>query len=176
MSLIDRINASPLPFAELLGIEFISRGGLYQPARRRQGDNDDREQDEFRRLRAGRLDCDRPYERRSPRQKNPDLADPGRDRRREAGRARRADADEPLTPSSAPNKSKENQIKPRKKAWISLDSFGRIRTFQRVTANPSKKNRSVIVRQNFVRLYSSPHLSLVVPQAATEQSREWLDS
>jgi hypothetical protein len=38
-----------------------------------------------------------------------------------------------------PNKSKENQGKPRKKAWISLDSFGRIGTFQRVTANPNKK-------------------------------------
>jgi hypothetical protein len=34
------------------------------------------------------------------------------------------------------NKSKE---KPRKKAWISLDSFGRIRPFQWVTANPNKK-------------------------------------
>jgi hypothetical protein len=31
------------------------------------------------------------------------------------------------------------QIKPRKKAWISLDSFGGIWTFQWVTANPNKK-------------------------------------
>jgi hypothetical protein len=38
-----------------------------------------------------------------------------------------------------PNKSKGIQGKPRKKAWISLDSFGRIGTFQRVTANPNKK-------------------------------------
>ena len=38
-----------------------------------------------------------------------------------------------------PNKFKENQGKPREKAWISLESFGRIGTFQRVTANPNKK-------------------------------------
>jgi hypothetical protein len=38
-----------------------------------------------------------------------------------------------------PNKAKENQIKPRKKAWISLDSFGRFGAFQRVTRNPNKK-------------------------------------
>jgi hypothetical protein len=37
-----------------------------------------------------------------------------------------------------PNSSKENQIKPRKKAWISLDSFGRFGAFQWVTANPNK--------------------------------------
>jgi hypothetical protein len=37
-----------------------------------------------------------------------------------------------------PSKSKQIQIKPRKKAWISLDSFGGIWTFQRVTANPNK--------------------------------------
>jgi hypothetical protein len=37
------------------------------------------------------------------------------------------------------NKSKKNQIKPRKKAWISLDSFGRFGAFQWVTANPNKK-------------------------------------
>src|SRR5271168_3361494 len=42
-------------------------------------------------------------------------------------------------PSSMPNSSKQNQIKPSKKAWISLDSFGRIGTFQWVTANPNKK-------------------------------------
>jgi hypothetical protein len=35
-------------------------------------------------------------------------------------------------------KSKENQIKPRKKAWIFLDSFGRIETFQCVTAIPNR--------------------------------------
>ena len=40
---------------------------------------------------------------------------------------------------TSPNKSKENQGKPRKKAWIYLDSFGRIGTFQRVTAIPNKK-------------------------------------
>ena len=38
-----------------------------------------------------------------------------------------------------PNKSKENQTKPRKKAWISLDSFGRFGTFQCFTGNPNKK-------------------------------------
>jgi hypothetical protein len=52
-----------------------------------------------------------------------------------------------LRPSSAepwkgvrrPNKRKPMQIKPWKKAWISLDSFGRIGSFQWVTANPNKK-------------------------------------
>src|ERR1700677_3524177 len=101
MSLIDRINANPLPFAQLLGIEFISAeadalaarmlirpdlcttGGIAHggaimsfadtlgaaaafinlPADRRQGDDDDREQDQFRRFSAVRLDFDRPYER-----------------------------------------------------------------------------------------------------------------
>jgi hypothetical protein len=38
-----------------------------------------------------------------------------------------------------PNKSKEIQTIPRKKAWISLDSFGRFGTFQWLTTNPSKK-------------------------------------
>jgi hypothetical protein len=37
------------------------------------------------------------------------------------------------------NKSKKNQGNPSKKAWISLDSFGRIGPFQWVTANPNKK-------------------------------------
>src|ERR1700733_2090592 len=37
------------------------------------------------------------------------------------------------------NKSKENQINPRKKAWISLDSFGRFGTFQCFTGNRNKK-------------------------------------
>ena len=43
------------------------------------------------------------------------------------------------TAFGGPNQSKQNQINPRKKAWFSLDSFGRIQTFQRVTANPNKK-------------------------------------
>jgi hypothetical protein len=30
----------------------------------------------------------------------------------------------------SPNKCKQNQINPNKKAWISLDSFGRIGAFQ----------------------------------------------
>jgi hypothetical protein len=48
---------------------------------------------------------------------------------------------EPLSGrQTEPNKSKGIQGKPRKKAWISLESFGRIGTFQRVTANPNKKN------------------------------------
>jgi hypothetical protein len=38
-----------------------------------------------------------------------------------------------------PKKCKESQIKPNKKAWISLFFLGRIGTFQWVTANPSKK-------------------------------------
>jgi hypothetical protein len=33
----------------------------------------------------------------------------------------------------------QNQANPNKIAWISLDSFGRIGTFQWVTANPNKK-------------------------------------
>jgi hypothetical protein len=46
----------------------------------------------------------------------------------------------PIDPSPArPNKRKQIQIKERKKAWISLDSFGRIGPFQWVTANPNKK-------------------------------------
>jgi hypothetical protein len=36
-------------------------------------------------------------------------------------------------------KTKGIQGNPRKKAWISLDSFGRIGAFQRVTTNPNKK-------------------------------------
>jgi hypothetical protein len=36
-----------------------------------------------------------------------------------------------------------NQGIPRKKAWISLDSFGRFWAFQWVTANPNKKNLSL---------------------------------
>jgi hypothetical protein len=46
---------------------------------------------------------------------------------------------EAADPVSPPNKSKEIQRNPRKKAWISLDSFGRIGTYQGVTANPNKK-------------------------------------
>jgi hypothetical protein len=40
---------------------------------------------------------------------------------------------------SPPNKSKKMQENPREKAWISLDSFGRIWTYQGVTTNPNKK-------------------------------------
>jgi hypothetical protein len=40
-----------------------------------------------------------------------------------------------------PNKSKENQIKPNKKAWISLDFLGRIGRFQWVTTIPNKNFR-----------------------------------
>jgi hypothetical protein len=39
----------------------------------------------------------------------------------------------------APNKTKQIQIKPRKKAWISLDSFGRIGAFQWVTGEKNRK-------------------------------------
>jgi hypothetical protein len=45
-----------------------------------------------------------------------------------------------------PNKNKKNQIDPRKIACISLDSFGRIGAFQKVTANPNKKTRHRRVR------------------------------
>jgi hypothetical protein len=41
--------------------------------------------------------------------------------------------------SATPNKCKEKQGNPSKKACISLDSFGGIVTFQWVTANPNKK-------------------------------------
>ena len=44
--------------------------------------------------------------------------------------------------------AKQIQAKPRKKAWISLDSFGRIRTFQWVTTNPNKKSFPVILCLN----------------------------
>jgi hypothetical protein len=49
----------------------------------------------------------------------------------------------------SPNKSKKNQMNPRKIACISLDSFGRFGAFQRVTANPNKKifRRRVRLRQ-----------------------------
>jgi hypothetical protein len=40
---------------------------------------------------------------------------------------------------SGANKSKEKQLKPRKKAWISLHSLGRIGTFQCFTGTPNKK-------------------------------------
>jgi hypothetical protein len=43
------------------------------------------------------------------------------------------------TPLWPPNKSKKIQGNPNKKAWIPLDSFGRIRAFQWVTAIPNKK-------------------------------------
>jgi hypothetical protein len=46
---------------------------------------------------------------------------------------------EAADPVSPPNKSKEIQRNPRKKAWISLDSFGRIGPYQWVTTNPNKK-------------------------------------
>ncbi len=56
---------------------------------------------------------------------------------------------EPRRPGARPRVRRDRQTKasktkliqgnPRKKAWISLDSFGRIGTFQWVTANPNKK-------------------------------------
>jgi hypothetical protein len=64
-----------------------------------------------------------------------------------AGRqiSRRARLDRPqgpqiqLTGEFRPRKSKQNQIKPRKNAWICLVLFVRIGAFQGVTANPNKK-------------------------------------
>jgi hypothetical protein len=59
--------------------------------------------------------------------------------------SRRARLDRPqgpqiqLTGEFRPRKSKLNQGKPRKNAWISSDSFVRIGAFQGVTANPNKK-------------------------------------
>src|SRR3984957_20963703 len=50
-----------------------------------------------------------------------------------------SDQTDARTAFGGPNESKQNQINPRKKAWFSLDSFGRIQTFQRVTENPNKK-------------------------------------
>jgi hypothetical protein len=49
-----------------------------------------------------------------------------------------------LPPFWPPNKSKTIQGNPNKKAWISLDSFGRIGAFQWVTAIPNKKNLSPV--------------------------------
>ena len=46
-----------------------------------------------------------------------------------------------------PNKCKKNQGNPRKKAWISLDSFGRIGAFQWVTANPNKNSFPFCLRR-----------------------------
>src|ERR1700733_6633437 len=51
----------------------------------------------------------------------------------------RPSSTEPWDGVRRPNKRKQMQIKPRKKPWISLDSFGRIGTFQWVTTNPNKK-------------------------------------
>jgi hypothetical protein len=42
--------------------------------------------------------------------------------------------------------SKQIQIKPNKKAWISLHSFGRIRTYQGVTRKKTKKSASTLTR------------------------------
>jgi hypothetical protein len=45
---------------------------------------------------------------------------------------------------------------PKKKAWISLDSFGRIGAFQWVTANPNKKILSSSPRQRNTTFYICP--------------------
>ncbi len=188
MSLIDRINANPLPFAQLLGIEFISAeadalaarmlirpdlcttGGIAHggaimsfadtlgaaaafinlPADAKGTTTIESKTNFVASAPAGSTVIGHTT-RRPSRQTNPDLADPGRDGRGEAGRARRADADEPLSARGAAqrqinaNKSKLKQIKPRKKAWISLDSFGRFGAFQWVMANPNKKNSAVVL-------------------------------
>ncbi len=134
MSLIDRINANPLPFAQLLGIEFISAeadalaarmlirpdlctiGGIAHggaimsfadtlgaaaafinlPADAKGTTTIESKTNFVASAPAGSTLIGHTT-RRPSRQKNPDLADPGRDRRGEAGRARRADADEPLS-------------------------------------------------------------------------------
>jgi hypothetical protein len=60
-------------------------------------------------------------------------------------------------------KSKEKQANPNKKAWISLDSFGGIGAFQRVTANPNKKTPThLCLRQIFLKC---------IPQTDTELSQ-----
>jgi hypothetical protein len=63
------------------------------------------------------------------------------------------------------NKSKENQANPNKKAWISLDSFGRIGTFQWVTANPNKKK---LFPYHTVAKISQPHLVSFSEQASSQ--------
>ena len=75
------------------------------------------------------------------------------------------------------NKSKENQINPRKKAWISLDSFGRFGTFQCVTGNPNKKISRALnsrVRLCAKRLQRSFPLSPgPPPHKARRRSGDW---
>ena len=53
-----------------------------------------------------------------------------------------------------------SECPPRKKAWISLDSFGRIVTYQWVTANPSK-NFLPAVRLAFLVVCKSPDLAVL---------------
>jgi hypothetical protein len=57
------------------------------------------------------------------------------------------------------SKTKQNLIKKRKSPWISLDSFGGIGIFQRVTANPNKKFKPV---SEFTR-YSSNAYNISMP-------------
>ena len=72
-------------------------------------------------------------------------------------------------PVSPPNKSKEIQRNPRKKAWISLDSFGRIGTYQWVTTNPNKKIFSPVT------LCLKSHNPLLAPRqrAPRVRSSDW---
>jgi 1,4-dihydroxy-2-naphthoyl-CoA hydrolase len=177
MSLIDRINANPLPFAQLLGIEFISAeadalaarmlirpdlctiGGIaHGGAIMSFADT----------LGAAAAFINLPPDAKGTTtiesktnfvasapagstvightsvihrgQKNPDLADPGRDRRREAGHARRADADEPLNGLRANRASKRKLRKENESnfAFICFHLFFRIGAFQRVTADSNK--------------------------------------
>jgi hypothetical protein len=80
----------------------------------------------------------------------------------------------------APNKSKEIQGKPKKKAWIPLDFFGRIRTYQGVTANPNKKifSRDTLYPKRHIRSFillfngrRASRGSAVVRRAETEIAR-----
>ena len=134
MSLIDRINAHPLPFAELLGIEFISAegdslaarmlirpelctiGGIAHggaimsfadtlgaaaafiglPAEAKGTTTVESKTNFVGPAPAGSTVIGRDDAHPS-RQEDPDLADARCDRGREAGRAHRADADEPLS-------------------------------------------------------------------------------
>ena len=136
MTLLDRINARPLPFATLLGIEFISAepdgvmarmlvkpefctlGGVAHGGTimsfadtlagaaafinlpdGAKGNDDAREQNELHRRGAGRLDPGRPLHARASRPPHFDLADTRRGRRRQACRARDADADDAVAAS-----------------------------------------------------------------------------
>ena len=154
MSLIDRINANPLPFAQLLGIEFMSveadalaarmvirpelctiggiaHGGAIMsfadtlgaaaafinlPADAKGTTTIESKTNFVAAAPAGSTVIGRTTPRPS-RQEDPGVANPRRNRRREARRAHRADADESLSgrpPTRRPNPSKQIQMNGRR--------------------------------------------------------------